>query len=439
MWAKGLKIHRVTSWLITLFAFITIFLGYAATRRWFPDYDLFLFLHLVTGWVFPGTLLVHFALSIVYLNFKFSRIRAALKKDKVSNTIRLRLFQKITKWTIVAMASLISLSGLSYYPLGHAIFGNLLPFSIHLDFDVILSVFMILHVAIGARFYFTRKRIKHWSANLSLGLLILSLTLVVIIVDIPPGLGATDFKIGETSYTFDPNTIDSVRPDLFQNGSFSVFDILVHLNSTGQISLNSHFNDSMDTYVIDSINGDTGYWWYKIHYSGGSPETNLVRIDHYPWKPGAVIAIYHESESYIDSVYSRFEEEVARFVQNNNSIIIPVVTIEGNTFFEEFYNVTIVPFNMRNDMFKNDVITALDVIMTLGEPPLEYINYTLAWHQSFRNARYVNSYFVRSINNDATSGRCGFLHVVSGSFDWLSADERILTSPESVLWYWDCI
>jgi len=437
MWAKGLKIHRVTSWLITLLAFITIFLGYAAARRWFPDYDLFLLLHLITGWVFPGTLVVHFVFSILYVNLKWSRIRAAFKKDKISNTILLRTFQKITKWTIIVMATLISLSGLSYYPLFYPIFGNFLPFSIHLDFDVILSILMILHVAIGTRFYFTRKRIKHWSANLSFGLLILSLTLVVIFVDLPPGLGASNFKIGETSYDFDPYEIDSVRPDLFQNGSFSVFDILVHLNSTDQISLNYHFNVSMDTYVIDSINGDTGYWWYQIHYSGGSPEKNIVRMDHYPWKPGAVIAIYHESESYIDSVYSRFEEEVARFAYNSNSIIIPVVTIDGDTFFEEFYNVTIVPFNMRNDTFKNDVITALDVIMTLGE--LKYINYTLAWIQSFRNARFVHSYFVRSINNDATSGRCGFLHVVSGSFDWLSADERILTSPESVLWYYDCI
>jgi len=437
MWHKGLKIHRITSWLITLFAFITIFLGYAATRRWFPDYDLFLLLHLITGWIFPGTLLVHFLFSILYLNLTWSRIRAAFKKDKISNIILLRLAQKITKWGIIVMASLISLSGLVYYPPVNAIFGNFFAFSIHLDFDVILSIFMIIHVAVGARFYFTRKRIKHWSANFSLVLLLLSLTLVVILVDLPPGLGPSNFKIGGTSYSFNKNEIDTVRPDLFQNGSFSVFDILVHLNSTGQISLNYHFNVSMDTHVIDSINGDTGYWWYHIYYSGGSLEKNVVRMDHYPWKPGAVIGIYHESESYIDNVYSRFEEEVARFVQNSNSIIIPVVTIDGDTFFEEFYNVTVVPHNLRNETFTNDIITAIDVILTLGD--LGNITYELRWIQSFRNARYVYSYFVSKINNDATSGRCGFLHVVSGSFDWLSADERILTSPESVMWYYDCL
>jgi len=180
MWHKGLKIHRITSWLITLFAFVTIILGYAATRHWFPDYDLFLFLHLVTGWVFPGTLLVHFILSILYVNIKWSRIRAALKKDYPSSTISLRLFQKVTKWGIIVMASLISLSGLSYYPWFNAIFGDILAFSIHIGFDGILSILMITHVTIGARFYLTRKRIKHWGANLSIVSVMFFLTIMVI-------------------------------------------------------------------------------------------------------------------------------------------------------------------------------------------------------------------------------------------------------------------
>ena len=437
MWHKGLKIHRITSWLITLFALVTIFLGYAATRRWFPDYDLFLFLHLLTGWIFPGTLVVHFALSILYLNFKWSRIKAAFKKDKISSTITLRLFQKITKWGIVVMAILISFSGLSYYPSFYEIFGPILAFSIHLDFDVILSIFMIVHAAIGARFYFTRKRIKHWSANLSLVLLMLSLTLVVILVDLPPGLGNPEIKIGGTTYRFDPNEIESVRPDLFQEGSFSVFDILVHLDSTGKISLNSHFNASMDTYVIDSINGNTDYWWYHIYYSGGGIETNMVRIDHYPWKPGAQIIMYHEMISYMSEVYSLFKSEVDRFAYNNDSVIIPIVYITGHSFDVEFYNVTVTPHNKRNETFQNDVITVLDVIMTLGD--LGNITYELTWFDSFRGASYVHSYFVSKINTDETSGRCGFLYEVSDSYIWLSADERILTSPESVRWFWGCI
>ncbi len=437
MWVKGLKIHRVTSWLITLLAFITIFLGYAVTKRWFPFHELFLFLHLATGWIFPGLLLVHFMFSILYLNLTWSRIRAAFKRENTSSTISLRLIQKITKWGIIVMASLISFSGLSYYPSFNAIFGNFLPFSIHLDFDIILSIFMIVHVGIGATFYFTRRRIKHWSANLSLVFLIFSLILVTIFVDLPSGLGSPGVYIGGTKYEFDPNEVNSVRPDLFQNGSFSVYDILVHLNSTDQISLISHFNSSMDTYIIDSLNGNTDYWWYHIYYSGGDIEKNVVRMDHYPWKPGSRIIMYHESESYINAAFSLFTEEVSRYAYNNNSIIIPRVNITGHSFSVEFYNVTVVPHNKRNETFKNGVITALDVIMTLGD--LGSITYNLTWFESFRGASYVHSYFVSKINTDETSGRCGFLYDVSGSFIYLSADERILTSPESINFYWGCL
>jgi hypothetical protein len=331
------------------------------------------------------------------------------------------------------MASLISLSGLSYYPWFDAIFGNILAFSIHIDFDVILSIFMIVHVAIGARFYLTRKRIKHWGANLSLVSLMISLTLLVIIVDLPPGIGGSEIQIDGKIYHYNPNEINSVRPDLFQNGSFSVFDILVHLNTTGKISMHSHFNTSMDTYVIDSLNENSDYWWYHIYYSGGHVEYNMVRIDHYPWKLGAYIFLYHESESYIRTIYSLFTKEVSRYASNNNSIIVPRVFIYGASFSIEFYNLTLTPHNLRPELFKSGVITAMDVIETLGD--LGNITYELTWIPKLGNS-YVHSYFVTRINTDEAAGRWGFMYIVSDSFIFLSADERILTSPDNVTFFW---
>ncbi|NVM45782.1 MAG: hypothetical protein HWN79_12780 [Candidatus Lokiarchaeota archaeon] len=339
------------------------------------------------------------------------------------------------------MALLISFTGLSYYPPVYAtslpFIVNFLPFTIHVDFDIILSIFMIVHVAIGARFYLTRKKINHWSANLSLVLITFALTLTVFFVDLPPGLKPSGISIGGTFYDFEPNEIDSVRPDLFQNGSFSAFDILVHLNSTGEIDLNYHFNSSMDTYVIDSINGNSDNWWYHLYYSGGNIENNEVRMDHYPWKPGTRIIMYHESESYLNAAFSLFAEEVSRYTYNNNSIVIPRVNVSGYSFSEEFYNITVIPHNLRNETFRVDVITAMDVIMTLGD--LGYITYELTWHESFRGASYVHSYFVSKTNTDEAVGRCGYLYDVSESFIWLSADERILTSPESIDFYWGCV
>lgn len=56
------------------------------------------------------------------------------------------------------------------------------------------------------------------------------------------------------SFNFDPNKIESIRKDTFAKGSFSIFVILVHLNSNESIDLVYHFYDKMNTYVIDSVN-----------------------------------------------------------------------------------------------------------------------------------------------------------------------------------------
>jgi len=436
MWVKGLKIHRATSWLITLFALITILLGYAATRRWFPEYELLLFLHGVTGWIFPGLLLVHFILSIIYLKLNLRRIFKGLKNEKISGTSTLRLVQRITKWAIIFFACLISLTGLTYYPWFVAIFGNFFDFTLHLDFDYILSMLMIVHVGIGAKFYLTRRKVTHWGVNLSIIFLIFSLLIVAVAIDLPEGLEDPHVRIGNRIYNYIPAEVETTRPDLFQNGSFSVFDALLHLDSEGQIDLNYHFNTSIDTHVIDSVNGETN-WWYYTYYSGGGREANVERIDHYPWKPGAMIGLYHESVSYIQNAYSTFKEEVDLLADNNGSVIIPTVYVSGLTFNETFYNVTVLPHNLRNETFQHDVITAIDVIMTLGD--LGHITYQLTYHESFRSASYVHSYFVSKINADESEGRCGYLYEVSESYIYLSADERIITSPESINFYWGCL
>jgi len=437
MWVKGLKIHRATSWLITLFALITILLGYAATRRWFPDYEFVLFLHGVTGWIFPGLLLVHFIFSIMYLKLNLRRIIKGLKNERTSSTSSLRLLQRITKWGIIILAILISLSGLTYYPWFFAIFGNFFDFSLHIDYDIILSIFIIVHVGIGARFYLTRKKIKQRGVNSSLFFLVLFLSITTIVIDLPPGIGNPEINIGGEIYKFNPDEIETARQVLFQDGSFSVFDILLHLDSKGELSLNYHFNVSMDTYVIDSINGNNDYWWYYIYYSGGHLEKNVVRMDHYPWKPGADIRLYHETKSYINAAFLLFTEEVSRYSYNNNSIIIPLITIIGYSFNLIFYNLTVNASNLRSETFQNGVITAMDVLMTLGE--LGKITFELRWVGRMGSASYVHSFFVTKINSDQNSGRCGFLYSVSDSFIFLSADERILTSPESVSFFWGCL
>ena len=201
----------------------------------------------------------------------------------------------------------------------------------------------------------------------------------------------------------------------------------------------------MDTYVIDMLNGEVN-WWYYAYYSGGSLEHNVVRMDFYPWKPGTTLLVTQVEQSHIDHIYSTFQEEVSNLAVNNGTVIVPVVTITGRTFSsQEFYNITVSAHNLRNDTFQNGIITALDIIKSLGD--LGDITYELNWYESFRGSFYVHSYFVEKINADETIGRCGFLYEVGDNdfktpgpnYIFLASDERVLISPEYLRFFWDCL
>jgi hypothetical protein len=105
-----------------------------------------------------------------------------------------------------------------------------------------------------------------------------------------PTLEGTVFLNGEM-FTFDPSKVETVRPDLFNPGFFSMFDVLVHLDKQGSIILEYHFDELMKTHIIDSLN-DEPYWWYRTYYSGGWLENNVFRPDHYPWKDKTTLIFY---------------------------------------------------------------------------------------------------------------------------------------------------
>ena len=442
---KCLKIHRIISWILVLLAFITILLGYISSRRWFTPIKLYTLFHLIFVWILIGFSILHIFFSRKYLKLKWKRIIRGLKNERAYPTNALRLVQRITKWVIIFLTIVTGLSALIYYEWFALIFGDFFLFRVHLDYEIILLIFVIIHVGIGLKFFLWRKKIKHWGYDISIFALILSLTITVLFINKLPSLAPFQVKIGDKTYKFEPEKVGTVRPDLFQNGtSFSIFDVLVHLNSTGEVNLTYHFNATMNTFVIDSLNNETN-WWYIAYFSGGYSEFNTVRIDHFPWKTGTVMILYQEDPSYIDHVYSTFEEEVTRLANNNGTVIIPTVIIKGRTFNLEFYNVATTPHNMRDDIFQNKVITALDVIMSLGD--LGYITYELSWFDVLGSARYVHNYFVSRINTDETVGRCGFLYEIGDedfkypgpNYIFLAADVRILTSPEYLRFFWDCL
>lgn len=251
-------------------------------------------------------------------------------------------------------------------------------------------------------------------------------------------------NVGE--FKFDPGNIKTVRDDIFNEGYFSIFDILVYLDDEGKIDMEYHFDQDMNTYIIDSIVGMKN-WWHISYYSGGWPERNVFRMDHYPYKDKMYISISEFEESQLEKYYEVFREETIRKEKNGGKIIIPEIRIRGpesgSLLFE---NVEIKPHDLRNDIFKDGTITAIDAIMTLGDEGK--IRYDLNWFESIGfTAEIVKDYFIEGINGDIRSGRCGFVYEegsyrfggFTGNHIHLPPNTRIINSPEYLEFFWICI
>ena len=110
-----------------------------------------------------------------------------------------------------------------------------------------------------------------------------------------------------------------------------------------------------------------------------------------------------------------------------------------------FTNVTVEAHNLRDDVFKPGVITALDVILSLADQG--EFSYDLKWYATILSSE-VKDYYIERIGTDAAHGRCGFVYesgektlrsILSKNHIHLPADIRVINSPEYMELFWICI
>ncbi|MBU1050247.1 hypothetical protein KKG90_09530 [Candidatus Bipolaricaulota bacterium] len=255
--------------------------------------------------------------------------------------------------------------------------------------------------------------------------------------------------------TFSPADITTLRPDIFLPGHFSVFDVLVHLAETNGFELDYAFDEEMQTHVIRSLSGLSG-WWYDAHYQGGGFDKTVVRIDQFPVKDGMSILLYLEDPSRLEAINEHFREQVARLAENEGVVIIPSVTLVSSTATVEFRDVAVSAHDSRTDVFQSGVITTLDVLLSLGDQGV-LAELGLDWREEEGDIPIVDGYYVVAIQAEGftpeTTGSCVLTHQISGetiaeylaphthtmSHIHLTADLDVLVSPEAIEWLWICL
>lgn len=245
---------------------------------------------------------------------------------------------------------------------------------------------------------------------------------------------------GVGTFNFDVSRVPTLRPDIFQPGRFSAFDVLVHLDEQGLIDMAYHYDETMATHVIDSINGVEN-WWYRAHYDGGKLIDLVTRMDLYPCKERMEISIEPIDTARLDQIYASFADEVARQAANDGQVIIPEVIIKGKTFEKTFANVVVRPHNLRLDTFRAGVVTALDVVLSLADQ--DKLTCDLRWYDSIGAAHVVRSFYLKRIDADAGTEMSGFQYETGADKSFgaankisMPSDWRVLVSPTYMTWYW---
>ncbi|MFX0058130.1 MAG: hypothetical protein ACFE8J_07500 [Candidatus Heimdallarchaeota archaeon] len=178
MQINGLKIHRKISWLLASFSLIEFFI--VALFKFLKDNAIFSNLHMIVEWILTGILTIHCILSQKYLKLWWIRIFKGLKSKRARPIYILRVIQLLTNRVIIIFAALVVLSGLGYFEWYVQSIGTIIPYEIHIYYDLSLSILIIIHIAVGFKFLFIRKRIKHWSFNLFIIILSCSLILTLL-------------------------------------------------------------------------------------------------------------------------------------------------------------------------------------------------------------------------------------------------------------------
>ncbi len=446
------RIHRTVSWFLVVSFFGTIITGYGQTQNWFKNVYTLSKVHRIFEWFFIALLLYHAVYTFWKVKIKTKKLVSKIKDGRGTAINTLRLIQKITSWFTLVLTLLLILAGLNGYVWFAKIFETVIPFAWHRKLDMLMNISIFIHIGVGFKFVLIRKKVKNKFVNYSIVITTLFLIGGAIFLQIPRSSapppptseGSVNILIGAKNHKFNPENVTSIRPDIFQEGHFSMFDILVHLDDGGFIDMEYHFDSSMNTHVIDLLDQETN-WWYEVYYSGGWPELNVFRMDHYAWKEDTTFKLYKEDKYFLESVHSIFQDEVTRKINSGGDLILPSVVIKGKTFTTEFADVLVTAHNIRNDTFQLGVITAIDVILSLGDQGL--IDYFLRWYDTIGDADVVRSYWVSGINDDIAHGTCGWVYEsgdrlykrFAGNHIHIPQDFRPLNSPDYYETFWICL
>ncbi len=244
----------------------------------------------------------------------------------------------------------------------------------------------------------------------------------------------------------DPAEVSTLRPDVFAEGYFGVFDAVLQVCRRWGLPVEHHFAPDLGTHVIDGIGGLED-WWYAACYDGGHRcEEPAFRMGTHPYKDHMTIELRRAQPERLDALRTAWRREVARLGKNGGRVVVPQVRIQAADLDLSFSDVCVTPHNLRRDMFRPGVLTVADVMLSLADQGR--LSLALRWVER-TGACLDQSYYFTRFDGVAAIGRAGFTYSAGdrcflqegrGGFRdnriHISADIRAVLSAQYVHWRW---
>lgn len=151
-----IKLNRVFSWILFALTIAMIISGYSMTILGL-EHPSFRKIHFWFEVFFITLFSIHVFTSVALLRFEWKKTLNFVINRKAGSLTRLRLLQRVSGWSILILTLMVILSGLNWFKL---IFSPLLPFPLHLRFDLYLIGAIIVHIAVGVKFALIRRRVR---------------------------------------------------------------------------------------------------------------------------------------------------------------------------------------------------------------------------------------------------------------------------------------
>lgn len=286
----------------------------------------------------------------------------------------------------------------------------------------------------------------------------------------------SNVKIKGKVYLFDPKqyNITSTRPDVFNIGFYSVFDVILAVAAKNNIKIEYVYDSTRKTHFITKIDTTAADYWYHFAYHSGEEQKQEItyrranRWDELLWKPGTNIELVTGEN--LTEIMKEYLEEINREKQQGN--IIPLVTFlikpskyrgnpteaERDSFKLVFKDVKLTAHNLRasnannpyKKPFKPGVITSIDILYSLkdqGKMDVVTSAYFDRINNNLIECFYVNEMSFPNVGKAHASGSHGFIYITeNGSYTSLpnyadskfdiNADISVLHAQDFSYWRW---